>query len=211
MAWLIGRFAAFEKTYPNLSVYLNAAPKSVSNNVLSVYDIEVVYTADRKEIDEKFHLLDEFLLPVCSSSYAEKHTMELQNLSDHRLLLNSPEANDWRPWLKHHDFISSDIKPMLKKAISLPTDANAIEMAVGGYGIALANLHYVLEKLEKGILIPAFNIDAFLLGVHYLRYNDSYTSSTAKTLIKWLSKEAQNSSLTICKWKRLRKYDFEHS
>ena len=79
MAWLIGRFAAFEKTYPNLSVYLNAAPKALAI-MLSVYDIEVVLQLTAK-IDEKFHLSMNFFYQ-CALLPMLKNTMELQNLSD---------------------------------------------------------------------------------------------------------------------------------
>ena len=92
------------------------------------------------------------------------------------------------------------IRRALQRATSLPTDITAIEMAVGGYGVALANLHYVADRLSRGILVPAMDLSAFPLGAHFIVQNRMQQSGKVKRLVTWIESEASASDAVIESW-----------
>lgn len=200
ISWLMLRFMIFEQDNPDISIYINAAPKGIGVNALSRYDLEVCYCINDDDLDPELVLLKEWLLPVCSPEYKNQSAPTLATVVDMRLLLNSPEASDWKPWLAAHGFKNSKIKSSLTKAIALPTDASAIEMAIGGYGIALANLHYVSDRLEAGLVVPAFDVDAFAMGTHYMEYDRQFIRPSIARLLTWLHNEAAGSQKNIARW-----------
>ena len=84
--------------------------------------------------------------------------------------------------------------------MTLPTDMAAIEMAVGGYGIALTNLHYVAGRLAEGFLMPAFDVPAFLLGGHFLESDPRMARGSTRRFIAWLDEEVRASAEQISGW-----------
>ena len=84
--------------------------------------------------------------------------------------------------------------------MTLPTDMAAIDIAVGGYGIALANLHYVAGRLAEGFLVPAFDVPAFPLGGHFLESDPRMARGATRRFIAWLNEEVRSSTTQISGW-----------
>ncbi len=200
MLWLMMRSTGFEKVNPDISIYLNAAGKFAVADLISQYDLEVHYRPDRESVETDSILISEWLLPVCSPEFKSSQKPSFEMCTEYRLLLNSPEANDWKAWFKAHGINLQHSKRALKKAVVLPTDASAIEMAIGGYGIALANLHYVADKLRSNLLVPAFDIEAYELGVHYFKNDQHFLKTAVSLYLDWLRDQARLSHQSIEPW-----------
>jgi LysR family glycine cleavage system transcriptional activator len=212
-AWLISRFRLFENENPDINIYMNAAPIDGGVNALERYDIKVSYDIDPDRIAERHLILREWLLPVCSPDFrsamgggdpcdtpVKAGGFQESVLAIHRLLLNTPDAGDWRRWLAFHNVDRAITKVALRRAMALPTDIAAIEMAVGGYGIALANLHYIAERLADGILVPALDVSAFPLGGHFLDVDQRYMRGSTRRFKNWLEEQASASTDRISCW-----------
>ena len=209
-AWLINRFRLFESANPDITIYLNAAPIEGGVNALEHYDIKVSYDIELERSAGRHLLLREWLLPVCAPDFrlamaagetnAKPVLPVATDLATHRLLLNAPDAGDWRCWLAAHGGDRAQVKQLLGRAMALPTDMAAIEMAVGGYGIALANLHYVAGRLAEGFLVPAFDVPAFPLGGHFLGSDPRMARRATRRFIAWLDEEARASAAQISGW-----------
>ena len=212
-AWLISRFRLFENENPDINIYMNAAPIDGGVNALERYDVKVSYDIDPGRIAGRQLILREWLLPVCSpdfrsamraddlcGAHGEVGGFRENALVSHRLLLNTPDAGDWRRWLAFHDVDRAITKVALQRAMALPTDIAAIEMAVGGYGIALANLHYIAERLADGILVPAFDVSAFPLGGHFLDVDQRFMRGSTRRFKNWLEEQAGLSTDRISCW-----------
>ena len=200
MQWLMTRLSEFEQSHQGSSVYINAAEKGAGQSAVNRYDVDIRYTMDPLNIAPENILLKEWLLPVCSPEYKKKNGLNAETFFKSRFLLNSPEASDWRPWLKGQGFSNHEITSTLIKSMALPTDASAIEMAVEGHGIALANLHYSAEKIEKGVLVPAMPVDAFALGFHFIDFDPAFLRPLASHFLDWLRIKARQSEERISPW-----------
>ena len=122
------------------------------------------------------------------------------DLATHRLLLNAPNAGAWRCWLAALGCDRAQVKQLLGRAMTLPTDMAAIEITVGGYSIALTNLHYVAGRLAEGFLIPAFDVPAFPLGGHFLESDPRMARGATRRFIAWLDEEVRAYAAKISGW-----------
>ena len=211
MAWLMPRLRAFELENTDIMVNVNAAMGLPDNASPDVFDIIIKYDIASGKQAEHRPLLREWLLPVCAPEIRPDIGSDPTRIADtHRLLLNSPDAADWRKWLQHFGCDQEAIRRVLQRATSLPADITAIEMAVGGYGVALANLHYVADRLSRGILVPALDLRAFPLGAHFMTPHLTAPHFTAPhggrqsgkvtRLIDWIEAEASASNAVIETW-----------
>ena len=133
------------------------------------------------------------LLPVCAPDFrlamaagetkAKPVLPVTTDLATHRLLLNAPDAGDWRCCLANLGCDRAQVKQLLGRAMTLPTDMAVIEMAVGGYGIALTNSDYVAGRLAEGFLVPAVDVTAFPLGGHFLESDPRMARGATKRFI----------------------------
>lgn len=201
MAWLMPRLRVFEQENADTMVNINASIGLMDNASPDVFDIIIRYDINSGERPGQRSILREWLLPVCEPEIRNEIGSDPVRIGDeHRLLLNSPDAADWRKWLQHFGCDQEAIRRILKLATSLPTDITAIEMAVGGYGVALANLHYVADRLSQGILVPAMDLKAFPLGAHFMFQNKMRQSGKMKRLVAWIESEALASDAVIETW-----------
>ncbi|MCJ8299716.1 MAG: hypothetical protein MJK13_12400, partial [Pseudomonadales bacterium] len=92
---------------------------------------------------------------------------------------------------------SANFAGAINSAMKLPTDFAAIEMAVAGYGIALTNAHYMSDKLNNKLLVPATNAQPVLLGAHYLSRKKNLSKHASELLIQWFQTTAKQSAEEI--------------
>ncbi|WP_218044877.1 LysR substrate-binding domain-containing protein [Kiloniella majae] len=181
--WLMPRLSGFEALYPNIPISLQTVtyPGTAQSRR---FDASIIYQlgdpADKtSRVPENSELIMiEWLLPVCAPGYLEKKSVKdgkteressgkallLQDLKDHRVIFNEPTGRDWRSWAVK----SGDVELALDRALKFEHDDTAIQAAVAGHGIALANLAYVSNELKLGSLVPAVACEALPIGAHYL-------------------------------------------
>lgn len=189
LLWLLRRIGEFERAYPDITVRLSSFSPLIEDQG-NVYDIEVTYFQAKDLADASSKpLLDEWMMPVCSPEYLNAARIEPCAIIEHRLLINSPDLWDWREWAKLTGMEPSDMNDALARGIVFDADSSAIETAIRGQGIALANLAYAKPELDSGVLVPAVRHDPVRIGAHYLNLTDN-PSIASKTFARWIRDRA---------------------
>ncbi|KKJ78473.1 hypothetical protein WH95_02010 [Kiloniella litopenaei] len=176
--WLMPRLSGFEAQHPNIPISLQTVT-SPGTSQSRRFDTSIIYQlgdpADKtSSVPENGELIMlEWLLPVCAPGYLEKNSpgnfhhekaFPLQDLKNHRVIFNEPTGRDWRSWAMK----SGDVELALDRALKFEHDDTAIQAAVAGHGIALANLAYISNELHLGSLVPAVDVAPLPIGAHYL-------------------------------------------
>ncbi|WP_417433632.1 LysR substrate-binding domain-containing protein [Kiloniella sp.] len=208
--WLMPRLSGFEALHPNIPINLQTVtyPGTAQSRR---FDASIVYqlgdpadpAVSAPENGEL--MMVEWLLPVCGPVYldhhlagkkGEKSALSLQDLKRHRVIFNEPTGRDWRSWAMK----SGDIELSLDRALKFEHDDTAIQAAVAGHGIALANLAYVSNELQLGSLVPAVNIKALPIGAHYLVTETGKAGLThVETFRDWLMVTVEGFKVEISK------------
>lgn len=190
LLWLLRRIGEFERAYPDITVRLSSWSPLLEEQGQS-YDIEVVYESDPpSKQNSAVCLLDEWMMPVCSPELLQSSRISPADIVRHRLLVNSPNRWDWKCWGKFADVDTAQMNDALDKGIVFDADSSAIETAIRGQGIALANLSYAKPELDSGVLVPAVQIEPFKLGAHYL-LPCANPSISSKTFTRWITDRAE--------------------
>ena len=169
--WLLPKLAEFEKSHPSYKVQMQASTSDDSIRG-KVFDVQICYFLNAQAAEQKKlqKFMDEWLVAVCAPSYLETHTQtstelfSLEQLAKQRLILNEMTGRDWRLWAEKLSLASLPISSALK----FEQDDVAIQAAVAGHGIALANVAYIQRELSLGSLVPATEQAPIVIGAHYL-------------------------------------------
>lgn len=189
LRWLMPRLVSLETKQPNITAQISVGDKADLS--VEMIDLEIVYSIAPVAEQDALHLLDEWVIPVCSPYYRSEKLYDCSTLTDMHLLLNSPDGKDWRLWSRAND-LESDFERASKTATRLSTDTSAIELALSGFGVALVYLHYAARHINEGRLVPASSQAPQRLGAHYV-IGHTPPNPTLRLVLKWLQDEASNS------------------
>src|SRR3546814_3233855 len=116
-------------------------------------DSSIIYLLDPPGNDPRLHhIIDEYLIPVCAPRLLPAgQLIEVAQLAGQRLIFNESTGRDWRRWA--HAVGTQDLA--WDEAIKLDSDDAAIQAAVAGHGIALANIIFISNELRLGHLTLA--------------------------------------------------------
>ena len=189
--WLLPKLASFERLYPQIEVQLQASSSAESTRGKS-FDVQINYQLQSSGAAKKHRrkLLDERLLAVCAPSYLlEGNIINLSQLHSKKLLLNELTGRDWRLWSE-----LLNLTPLpIERALKFEQDDVAIQTAVAGLGVALANTAYIERELRMGSLVPATSQQAIVVGAHYVNVDPIAASSMAvQAFVDWLFSEVEN-------------------
>ncbi len=110
-------------------------------------------------------IMIEWLLPVCSPALLmNKEPLAHSQSRKARLIFNEPTGRDWQIWKR----MQPNARINLENALKFEHDDTAIQAAVAGHGIALANIAYIRNELEMGSLVPAIDCTPMPIGAHYI-------------------------------------------
>jgi len=190
---LLPNLADFERRSPQYSVQLQASTNEQSLRG-KVFDVQINYHLTRATTSSKSEqkLLTEWLLPVCSPSYLVRHNpFSLVQLATKKLLLNELTGRDWRLWAQ-----MLELNPLpIERALKFEQDDVAIQAAVAGHGIALANVAYVQREFELGSLVAATTQPPIAVGAHYLQLDPQRENSAGvQAFCSWLAQLAAEPS-----------------
>ncbi|MEH6446392.1 MAG: LysR substrate-binding domain-containing protein [Oceanospirillaceae bacterium] len=169
--WLLPKLVYFEQKFPHYPVHIQATS---SENILALEgsDVVISYSLKREpsHLKKRVKLLDERLLAVCAPSVlaakeaGTNQPFDVLGLQNSKLILNELTGRDWRLW---GELLNIDKLP-IDTALKFEQDDVAIQAAVAGHGIALANTAYIQNELSLGSLVPATHEKAIVVGAHYL-------------------------------------------
>ncbi|MEM7404697.1 MAG: transcriptional regulator GcvA [Pseudomonadota bacterium] len=171
--WLVSRLPAFQLALPNIEVRLLLASSQLESHFANP-DVDVAIAHGRAQAGpgiSAVRLMSEELIPVCSPSLVDAHgpLHGLADLGKVTLLQVLPRMGQWRAWLDLagiHD-VDPDRGPRFQ---STPL---ALEAAMAGAGLALANRRFVAPHLASRRLVSPFEIDLPGDTAYFLLYRDA--------------------------------------
>jgi LysR family glycine cleavage system transcriptional activator len=187
--WLLPKLNDFECRFPQYTVRMQAST-SAASIADKAFDLRINYFLKPEIVAPKKQrkLLDEWLLAVCSPSYLSLLNqsgtpIELSKIHTAKLILNEMTGRDWRLWAEKLGLG----KLAIESALKFEQDDVAIQAAVAGHGIALANVAYIKRELSLGSLVPATCQSAMVVGAHYIQIDSSAINNNAvQAFVQWL-------------------------
>lgn len=185
VTWLIPRLANFYRSYPDIEVRVatGGATRPVRDDwtctIRRDTDAFPGYTAER--------LFSSTVVPVCTPELASPlHSPgDLRNAT---LIVVSNMPSEWPHW-----FAAAGLRAPLQPAaeVSFESNAMAMQAALDGVGIAIAQLPYVSDALAAGRLIAPFPIIAHTREGWFLEYRPVRQEDPALLAFReWLHQEA---------------------
>lgn len=186
--WLIPRLSEFTALHPDLDLHILATER-ISNFAADGVDLAVRYGRPPFGPGLNAELLfEQEVIAACSPLLlaGRNPPRTAEELSTYPLLHDA--HNLWPEFVERH--LTNSRSPSFK-GISFSQTSHAIEAAIAGQGIVLANRGFITDDLAKGRLLRIF--DRTLRGPadFYLVWPRYRKSPALETVIGWLLAEAQ--------------------
>ena len=193
--WLVPRLADFSRLHPQIDLNIMTGNENVN---LHGYGIDLtIYFDDKVPERLAIHpLMDEYMVPVCSPEYAERHQLlnNPDNLSHCRLLHDrqawgyDSDTDEWCSWARQAD-VSLD---GCQSSMGFDRSDLAIIAAMNHAGVAMGRKNLVRQRLERNELVEPFPGKA-------VRCNQRYYMATLphrqcpkiQAFIEWISAQAK--------------------
>ena len=196
LRWLVPRLGRFYAQHPKIQLFVNAAYGYVDparrDFDLAIEMIRGKWPGLRSEV-----LMDEYLIPVCSPSYLQRHPLRRPSelfgctlLHDAHAWVSAEKDAEWRFWLDATD--TDPIDSTQGKFFSL---ANlALEAAVAHQGVAMGRASLIKELLEAKQLVAPFKQRVKSPTPYSLVYPKELAQRPGmQAVIHWLKEEASAS------------------
>ena len=180
MRWLVPLLVSFEQHYPHFHVALTTTLDH--RRQLEDFDAAVIYGAADSPGEILF---DEEITPVLAGHLtAPENYQQLQNYT---FLHPTRDMSDWQLWLNKQSAPHEMIRNQHFETMDL-----AINAAVQGFGITVADIHLAAPEIAQGRLLAPFNETA-KTGASYrlLHRKPSDPNEPLQTLIHWLHRSVK--------------------
>ncbi|MBV7299028.1 LysR substrate-binding domain-containing protein [Enterovibrio paralichthyis] len=161
--WLVPKLESFHQSFPDIQVQIFAEGALVNSDTRD-FDLAIDYRPHPFRHPHGELLLDEYLLPVMSPRYLERHSwlqndagnakrwQEVTLLHDAMPWEKAEKNLEWRDWAKAMQLpITTDKGHFFNR-----TDM-AMSAAEAGVGIAMARVALIDNELETGRLVSPFS------------------------------------------------------
>ncbi len=185
--WLIPRMSRFNTVNPDIVLQLDVGIELVNFDCSDV-DLAIRHGSGDWEGLIAHRLFPEEILPVCSPSLFKKYRepKEPADLLEFTLLGANARKCEWPRWFEAAGM--KNIEP--PHVLHYPTQALALDAAVGGLGIALADPILVTDDVTNARLQCPFNIKVSNLKGYHLVYAKSAILDPKVTVFHaWLKDE----------------------
>lgn len=151
--WFMPRLGRFQESFPRIDLRFQLVCGEPTGSVEDV-DVAVRYNAEEDVDHQRWLLMEEEVLPVCSPAYLAVHgdLDSSADLSGHTLAhLSGSIRIPWTRYLAEFGY------PTLggSRSLTFSDYSLVIQAAVSGRGIALGWWHVVSHELLQGMLVPA--------------------------------------------------------
>jgi LysR family glycine cleavage system transcriptional activator len=184
IGWLMPRLPQFQMLHPDIEVRLISAIELVD---FATSDVDAGIRTGRGDWPGlcSHRLMTEELVPVCSSEYAKANggLDRPGRLKNTTLLHELPRLGQWRTWLSAVgvEGVDAERGPKFQGA------AMAVEAAIAGMGVALANRRLVERHVEEGRLKVPFDIELPTESAFYFVYpQDRADDPRVSALKNWM-------------------------
>jgi LysR family glycine cleavage system transcriptional activator len=169
LRWLMPRLPQFHKLYPKREIRLTTALAPVPAHLLNTGDFDVTIQLGRGDWDGlvAHRLAGGELVPVCSPALLKAGAITKPNdLARHVLLHSLARPDDWRDWLVAGG--ADKVDPA--RGLRFESSSLAYQAAIDGMGVAIGQMALVIDDLEAGRLIPAFDFVFQTGNAYYITY-----------------------------------------
>lgn len=175
LRWLVPRLSAFHIAHPKNEIRLSTALPSAADLCAFPTDVSIQIRDEAKvaALPMLMHhrLVDVDLIPVCSPEYKARLGLgdDVEALQKATLLHSMMRANDWESWLAHVGARQVDAN----SGIKFESSSLALQSAIEGVGISIANRAFITKDLESGLLIAPFATSFKDGSAFYLSYSQA--------------------------------------
>lgn len=197
--WLSKKMFTWQRTHPQIKFQLesNSLEPSRSN---ATFDFRITYAEKGYLFENYLVLFTDSLIPVCSPKLL-KNDPPLNipaDLLSYRLLtidwrpfLSPPPT--WKDWFRIAGVDEGEVPDFFIMSLS----ALAIEAAIDGRGVALAQRSMVQDDLKNGRLVAPFSEVLRLPSPYILGWNaPSFSKEGARDFHRWIAAEARKELVT---------------
>jgi len=197
LRWLVPRLGHFYARHPKIQLFVNAAYGYV-DPARRDFDLAIEMSRSKWPGLRSEALMDEYLTPVCSPSYLQRHPLRRPNdlstctlLHDADAWVSADKDAEWHFWLKATG--TSDVDSTQGQFFTL---ANlSLEAAVAHQGVAMGRASLIKELLQARQLVAPFKHRVKSPAPYRLVYPKELAQRAAmQAVIQWLKDEAGTSS-----------------
>jgi len=191
--WLVPRLAGLQARCPDISLQIStpfSAPVFERDLDIAVYYPSPSMPSD--VVGEQ--MFDELLTPVASPSLASggQPIIHPDDLVHHTLLHSLTRASDWRIWLGAVGASKVDAESGLR----FENPGLVYQGATEGVGVAVGQLHFVIDDLLSGRLVAPFRMLKRQDTGYFLVYpKDRLNNPYVREFRRWILEEAERSKV----------------
>lgn len=165
--WLVPQLVEFQLAHPDIEIRLITSIELVDFSRSDV-DVAIRYGLGKWAGLHSHRLFGEELTPVCSAALCKgpqglKHPKDLRRAT---LLHALSRLGQWRSWLK----LAGVTGVQAEQGPKFQSTPMALEAAIAGQGVAIADRRLVARYLEDGRLVTPFEISLPSESGYYLVY-----------------------------------------
>lgn len=170
LRWLMPRLPQFHKKFPKREIQLTTTLAPLPVHLVHSGEVDIAIQIGPGEWDGlvSHRLAGSELVPVCSPSLLKdgKPFTDPEALGDFTLLHSLARPDDWRDWLSAAGAKTVDAA----RGLRFESSSLAYQAAVEGIGVAIGQMALVIEDLERGRLVPAYDFVHQNGTAYYLTY-----------------------------------------
>jgi LysR family transcriptional regulator, glycine cleavage system transcriptional activator len=187
LRWLIPRLITFHAVNPGAQVQLTTSLKPVDFRIDDV-DLAIRLGSGDWPNSVKHLLMRSELVPVCSPNLLKDRPLRaIGDLAAHTLLHSTARPRNWPIWLRGAG--NTDLE--CDKGIFFESSSLALQAAIEGMGIAIAQPPLVSEDLQAGRLVTPFDRIVTEDDAFYILYAEgAMRNKMLQRFRDWLLKQA---------------------
>lgn len=190
--WLMPRLTLFNVLRPDVDVILEMDGYSSGIPIRNV-DIAIQVSGESTWSELRFHLFDEWIVPVASPAYIDAHALIEPRDLRNALLLRTGRT-PWKPWF---DVAGLDWSEPVTGHL-FDNAYTVAEAAAAGLGVALARKLIATPLLVSGKLRELFPIRQKAPFTYQLLCRVApHTNSIVRDFVSWIKLEAKKTTSTI--------------
>lgn len=191
MQWLIPRLASFHQEHPKIEVLLTASLDPVDFHKEELDAAIRLGSGDWPNCN-CYVLSDNILAPVCAASLLETEPglQTPADVAEYTMLHSIARPNDWAHWLEATGVIG---QVDARAGMTYQSSSMAYAAAIGGQGLAMAQLFLVEKELRDGALVRPFEqtVDMGAYTYYLLTPRHRSESEDMTTFRHWLLEQAR--------------------
>jgi LysR family glycine cleavage system transcriptional activator len=185
--WILREIMLFQKNYPEIEVEVTSVHAHNVDFTKEPFDVAIVFGPILGENSRQTTLFREKLTPVCIPELPAaigKPLHKPEDLTFFPLLHPSPDRRDWNLWLKS---VGAKEVSVTRGQIFDTLDM-AMNAALQGFGISMADVTLFDEEIKTGLVIKPFDHCIFTGNGYLITLpENNRASEAAYLLIDWLS------------------------